>query len=256
MKSLTLLFSVALLTIGCSHEQATSPKKEAKLLFEEYYTYDPSGSSSPDGFIQSYKLTYKYDQGKLIQVEAQDYNPSSHAYEASYLLEQYNYNNDGKLNEQIKFAGAVRWVYEYDYSSPQTKVTRYESLNGNFKLTDWWTIARTPSSLAIKYYQGNNELYAETAADLDEKGNVVRLSETPSLPVGKIYYTYDSSPNPYKFPELSGDYLNTEKYQSENNVIEVTNDSNTKSTRSISYNTNGYPISIITATSKKVLVYQ
>jgi len=55
-------------------------------------------------------------------------------------------------------------------------------------------------------------LYAEVAGEPDAKGNVIRLSETPSLPVGKIYCTYDSAPNPYKFPELSGDYLNTEKY--------------------------------------------
>jgi len=254
MKSLTLFFSVLLLAFGCAHEEATS-KKETKLLFEEYYFYDPA-SPSPGGFVPSYKLAYQYDQGKLIQVDAQDYNPLSHAYESSYLFEEYSYNNDGKLSEQVKFVGAVRWVYEYDYSSTQTKVTRYESINGSFNLSDWWTIERTPSSLAIKYYQGNNELYAEVEGELDAKGNVIRLSETPSLYVGKIYYTYDSSPNPYKFPELSGDYLNTEKYQSQNNVIEVTNDSNTKSTRSITYNTNGYPVSIVTSTTKRILTYQ
>jgi len=244
------------LTFGCSHEEVTSSKKDAKLLFEEYYSYDPANSSLPDGFVPSYKLAYHYDQGKLIRVDAQDYNPLSHAYESSYLSEEYSYNNDGKLSEQIKFVGTLRWIYDYDYSSTQTKVTRYESVNGNFSLADWWTIERTPSSLAIKYYQGNNELYDEVTAEIDARGNVASVSTNPSLSVGKIYYTYDHSPNPYKFPELSGEYLSAGKYQSENNVIEVTNDSNIKSTRSITYNTNGYPVSIVTTTSKRVLTYQ
>jgi len=259
MKSFKLFFFAVLLTFGCSHEEVTSSKKETRLLSEEFYMYDPSHSSSPDGFVILYKLAYQYDQGKLTQVDQYDYNPLSHAYEPSYPYEEYHYNNEGKLSKQIKFVGSsgLRWIYEYDYSSILTKVTRYESLDGSSKnLSDWWTIERSSSLLAIKYYQGNNELYAEVEGELDAKGNVIRLSETPALSVGKIYYTYDSSPNPYKFPELSGDYLNTEKYQSENNVIEVTNDSNTKSSRSITYNTNGYPVSIVTTTIKRVLTYQ
>jgi len=259
MKSFKLFLVTALLAFGCSHEEVTSSKKETKLLSEVFYTYDPASSSSPDGFTALYKLVYQYDQGKLTGVDAYDFNPSSHAYEPSYPFEEYHYNNEGKLSQQIKFVGTsgLRWIYEYDYTSAQTKVTRYESSNGSSKnLSDWWTIERTPSLVSIKYYQGNNDLYAEVTAEMDAKGNVISLSENPSLPAGKIYYTYDSSPNPYKFPELSGDYLNTEKYQSANNVVEVTNDANTKSSRSITYNTNGYPVSIVTTTIKRELTYQ
>jgi len=258
MKSFKLFFSVALFALGCAHE-ATSPKKDVKLLFEEYYSYDPASSSSPDGFVPLYKLFYKYDQGRLIHVDGSDYNPVTHVYEPSYPFEDYHYNNDGKLIERIKFVGTsgLRFIYEYDYTDTQTKVTTYESADGNSKtLTDWWTVELTSSSLDVKYYQGKNELYSEVVAKIDSRGNVVSVSTNPSLSVGKIYYTYDHAPNPYKFPELSGEYLSAGKYQSENNVIEVTNDLNTKSTLSIIYNANGYPVSIVTNSSKRILTYQ
>jgi len=259
MKFFKLFFSIAILTVGCTHTEVTPTKKDLKLLFEEYYDYDVANSSSPDGFVPSYKLAYKYDQGMLTKIDEFDYNLVTHAYEQSYPFEEYHYNNEDKLVERIKFVGisGLRFIYEYDYSNTQTKVTSYESADGNSKnLTDWWTIDRTPSSLDVKYYQGNNELYDEAVAEIDAKGNVVSLGTNPSLSVGKVYYTYDDAPNPYKFPELSGDYLSAGKYQSENNVIEVTNDLNTKSTISITYNTNGYPISIVTTSTKRILNYQ
>lgn len=257
MKSFKLFLPVAILAFGCAHE-ATSPKRDLKLLSEEYYTYDPT-SLSPDGFVPSYKLAYQYDQGKLVHTDAYDYNSVSNKYEPSYPFEVYHYNNEGKLTERIKFVGTsgLRFIYEYLYTDTQTKVMTYESNDGTSKnLTDWYTIDRTPTSLDVKYYQGNNELYDEAIAEIDAKGNVVSVSTNPSLSVGKIYYTYDHAPNPYKFPELSGEYLSAGKYQSENNVIEVTNDLNTKSKLSITYNTNGYPISIVTTSSKRVLTYQ
>jgi len=251
--------SVGLLAFGCSHDEATSPKKETKLFFEEYYNYDPKNSSSADGFVPLYKLVYQYDQGKLVHTDESDYNSVNHTYEPSYPFEDYRYSNEGKLIERVRFVGTsgLRFIYDYDYTGTQTKVSTYESADGNSKhLTDWWTIERTASSLDVKYYQGNNELYNEVVADIDARGNVVSVSTNPSLSVGKIYYTYDHAPNPYKFPELSGEYLNAGKYQSENNVIEVTNDWNAKSTVSITYNSNGYPVSIVTTSSKRILTYQ
>lgn len=258
MKPFRLFFSVALLIFGCAHEAAL-PRKDARLSSEEYYTYDPANSSSPDGFVPLYKLTYQYDQGKLAHTDVSDYNTVTNKYEPSYPFEDYRYDKDGKLTERIKFIGSagVLFIYEYDYSNNQTKVTTYESANGISKnLTDWWTIDQTSTSLDIKYYQGNNELYEEVMAEIDAKGNVVSVNTNPSLSVGKIYYTYDHSPNPYKFPALSGEYLSAGKYLSENNVVEVTNDLNTKSSVSITYNTNGYPVSIVTSSSKRVLTYQ
>jgi hypothetical protein len=260
MKQIQLLFLPLLLAFGCDHENFV-PVNSLKLQSEEYFINDPTGSGSADGFVRLYKKVYHYDQGKLAGIDAYDFNSNTQTYDLGYKFEEYHYSSEGKLSQRIQFIGTsgLKWIKEYEYlNATNTKITRYESNNNDVKnLEDWWVMERTSLSLVVKYYQGSNELYAQLNYDIDEKGNVTGVTGYPALPSGKIYYEYDDSPNPYKFPELSGEYgFDSEKYLSENNVLASTNDSNNISVNNIEYNNAGYPISIITSTSKRILTYQ
>ena len=261
MKQLKLLFLPLLLTWGCAYDNTkVGEAKSMKLLSEEYFIYDANASSA-NGFVALYKKTYLYDQNKLTEVDAYDYNPNTHDYDAGYTYEEYNYADKGQLSQKVQFVGSSgsRWVEEYEYlNSTSTRVTRYESnTSGSKNSEDWWVIEKTPSSINVKYYQGNNELYAQLNYDLDSNGNVISVASDPSFPFGKIYYKHDNAPNPYKFTELSGEYgFDSEKYISENNVVEITNDSNIKSTLVVEYNDRGYPIAIKTPTSKRIFTYR
>lgn len=259
MKFSKLLFLLLVLAGGCAYDNTEiAASKSMKLLSEEYFTYD---ATSANGFVASFKKTFVYDLDKLVEVDAYDYNAATHSYEAAYPYEQYHYTSDGKLSQKVEFVGTsgLRWVEEYQYlNSTSTKVIRYESNGSGFKsLEDWWIMERTPSSLTVGYYQGNNELYAQLTYDIDSKGNVISMVGDPALPVGKVYFKYDNAPNPCKFVELGGEYgVDSGKYLSENNVVEITNDTNAKSARSIEYNDRGYPSAIITSTSKIVFTYR
>jgi hypothetical protein len=230
-----------------------------KLISEEYFIYDPENPASTGGFVGSHKTTFRYDQNKLVQTDVCDYNVQTHTYLPGYKFEEFQYDSNDKLARKIQFVGdsGLKWIHEYEYlSNESTRVTRYQSNSSDAKkLQDWWVVEKRPASFTVKYYNVSNERYAELNCEMDR--NVISEERNPPFPAGKIYYKYDNSPNPYKFPELAGAYgLDTEKYLSQNNVIEITNDSNTKSTRAIEYNKEGYPVIIIAPTYKRVLAYQ
>lgn len=258
MRLSKLLFLLLLLDVGCAYDSTkVAPAKSTKLLSEEYFTYDATATG---GYVASFKKTFLYDQDKLVEVDGQDYNAATHTYEAAYPYEQYHYTSDGKLNQKVEFVGTsgLRWVEDYEYlSSTSTKVTRYETNgSGSKSPEDWWIMERTPVSLTVGYYQGNNELYARLTYAIDSKGNAISVEGDPALSVGKIYFKYDNAPNPYKFVERSGEYgVDSGKYLSENNVVETSN-SSTTSSRIIQYNNQGYPTAIITSLSKTVFTYQ
>jgi hypothetical protein len=262
MKTLNLLFLTFLFAFSCVDENnEATVVPTTKLHSEEYFTHDAGDPGSANDFVALYKKTYYYNENKLVQIDISDFNPITHAYESSYPFEEYHYTSDGKLSQHIEFIGlsGLRWIKEYEYlTTASTRVTRYESnANGAKNLQDWWIMERTPSSLTVKYYQGNNELYAALTYAIDEHGNAISLTATPSFPLGTIYYQYDTSPNPYKFSELGGEYgFDSEKYLSENNTITITTGSSTKSARIIEYNDVGYPVAIITSTSKRTFSYQ
>jgi hypothetical protein len=240
-------------------------KVAAILTSEEYLIYDPANSASTDGFVGLYKMIYTYDRNKLVQIDEYDYDPRTNSYDQGFKYQEYHYDSKGKLSRKIQFVGTsgLNWMEEFEYLNNESiKVTRQESYNNvPISQPDWWIIEKGASSLTVKYYQLKDELYAELYHEMDEKGNVISVTREPSFPGGKIYYKYDNSPNPYKFPELGGAYgglvydVDTEKYISQNNVVEVTNDSNTKSTRMIKYNKEGYPVIITAPTFKRVLTY-
>lgn len=261
MKRLRLLSLLLVLASGCAyHDAKVDVNKTTKLLSEEYFTYDATNSSS-GGYVTLYKKAFLYDQDRLVEVDVYEYNVVTHAYETPYPYEQYHYTNDGKLSQKVQFAGTagLRWVEDYEYTSAtSTKVTRYATNgSGPKSMEDWWIMERTPSSLVVSYYQGDNELYAELTYDIDSYGNVISMVRNPSFPVGKIYFKYDTAPNPYMFKELGGEYgVDSERYLSENNVVEISNDSNTTSAFAIEYNDKGYPTSITTPSSKRVFTYR
>jgi len=261
MKQIKLFALFLFVAVSCTHDDPEIDlAKSIKLFSEEYFQLD-TGTALSDDFVPLFKKNYRYEQDRLTQTDIQEYNPNTRSYESGYTYEQYQYSNDGKLSRKIKFVGTsgIRWVEDYEYlSTTSTKVTHYETNNGDSKsLEDWWLMERTSSSLTVKYYQLNDELYAQLTYSIDANGNVISLTEDPPSTVGKVYYKYDNMPNPYQFMELTGEYgSDSERYLSANNVVEVTNDSKTKSARVIEYNAHGYPVTITTPTTKRVLTYQ
>jgi|GEM_PF-3317796 len=255
-----LLIPFLFLAFGCAYNDVkVNAVNPTRLQSEEYLTYD--ATALPAGFVASFKKTYYYEQNRLIRIDASDYNPITHSYDAGYKVEEYHYTSDGKLSQKIEFLGTTgsSWVEDYEYlDATTTKVTRYESLvNGSKSQPDWWIMEKTPTTLTVKYYQLNNELYQQMICDIDAQGNMISISGDPTFPAGKIYFKFDSAPNPYQFPELSGEYgLEAQKYLSANNLVESSNDLNLKSTRTMEYNANGYPVTITTLTSKTILTYQ
>lgn len=261
--TLDLLILVLVFFSSCEKEENLSAfSGKAKLHSEEFLIYDPASPVSVDGFVGSHKLIYTHDQNKLTQIDIYDYNPHTKSFDyPGYKMEEYNYDSKGKLIRKIYFVGGIKWIHEYEYLNNESiKVTRYEYYkDAPISQPDWWIMEKRPFSLIVKYYQGNNDLYAELNYEMDGRGNVISVMRNSSFfPAGKIYYKYDNSPNPFKFPELGGIIygFDTEKYLSQNNVIESTDDSNGKSTRTIEYNTEGYPVIIIASTYKRVLTYQ
>lgn len=229
----------------------------AWLHSEEYFMYDPT----TDGFVGSFKKIYTYDQDKLIQINGYDYDPTTNSYDPGYKYQEYHYDSKGKLARKINFVGdnGIKFIHEYEYlSDEKTKVTRQEYYNSyQVGSPDWWIMEKGPSSLTVKYYQGNNELYQELNYEMDGMGNVISVVANPPFPGGKIYYKYDDSPNPNRFPELGGEYgVDTEKYLSQNNMVGQANEPNPKSNKIIEYNKEGYPVVIISGTVKRVLNYQ
>jgi hypothetical protein len=261
MRPVNLFFFTFLCAFGCADENAEpTVVANTRLQSEEYFSRNAVDPDPISDFVALYKKTYYYNENKLVQIDLSDFNPTTHTYDSAYKLEEYHYMGDGRLSQRVEFIGpsGLKWIKEYEYpNETTTRVTRYESTNSGVKnLQDWWIMEKTPSSLTVKYYQGNNELYAQLLYTIDDTGNVISLTADPSFPLGKIYYEHDTLPNPYKFPELVGEYgFDSEKYLSENNLVTVTTDSDMKSTRMIEYNDNGYPVAIITSTSKRIFVY-
>jgi hypothetical protein len=233
-----------------------------KLHSEEFFTYDPTNAASTEGFVQSLKFMYKYQEDKLIQIDVYDYNHNTGSYDyPSYKLEEYAYGSSGELIRKVQFVGesGSKWIHEYEYLGNESiKVTRRRYFHDDpVSHPDWWIMKKSPSSLNVKYYQLNDEPYAELSCEIDGKGNVISMWSDPPLSGGKIYYIYDNSPNPNRFPELSGaSEVHLAKYLSQNNVVEGTNDSNLKTTLTIEYNKEGYPVKIVAPTYKRLLTYQ
>jgi hypothetical protein len=254
IKSFALLLFVL---VACAPEEP-EVAKAMKLATEEHFMAD---AASAEGFTPLLKKTHHYDQNKLIKTDMHEYNELTHAYEPGRPSEEYAYTNDGKLSRQVKYIGTTRRLREYEYpSATSIKVTSYRlsEYTDTKNLEDWWIIERVSSSLlTIKYYQLENELYSQLTYEIDGNGNVISLTRIPSLPVGKVYFKYDNAPNPFRFLELAGEHsFSSSEYFSTNNVVESTNDSNTKSIRKIEYSENGYPITVITSTSKSIYTYQ
>jgi hypothetical protein len=230
-----------------------------QLHTEEIFLYDPASSTSTDGFVGLLKKKYTYEQDKLVQIDLYEYNPTTNSYDPGYKYEEYHYNSKGKLAQKIKFTpNGIKWIHEYEYLSDEsTKVTQQEYYNdAPIGQPDWWIMEHGPSSLTVKYYQRNNELFLELNYEMDGKGNVISQARTPSAAVGKLYFKYDNSPNPYRFPVLGGEFgTDPEKYLSQNNVVGQADHPNPESTRIIEYNKEGYPVIIITQSSKRVLTY-
>lgn len=250
-------FLLLILVLACSQE--TVMPVMPYLQTEEYLTNDPTVAGSSGEFVRLYKKKYLYDKGKLVAIDISDYNQNLNNYDPPYRIEEFVYSSDGKLSQSTQFIGqGIKVIKEYTYpSEATTQITRYESSSCDMKiLQDWWVMEKTPSELTVKYYQLNNELYAQLNYTIDGKGNVSSLNRDPAFPTGTIYYEYDSAPNPFRFSGLAGEYgVDSERYISTNNVISILNDTNNKSTYSIEYGIGGYPISVSTSTFKKLFTY-
>lgn len=240
-------------------------ERVAKLKSEEYFIYDPANSTAMGGFVRSGKKTYTYSQDKLVQTDFYDYDLTTNSYDPGYKFEEYQYGSVGKLARKINFVGdnGIKFIHEYEYlNDGSTKITRQEYCNdAPLGQPDWWIMEKGSSSLTVKYYQLDNALYHELNYEMDGKGNVISkagMAHNPPSPVEKVYFTYDNSPNPYRFQVLGGEFgTDTEKYLSLNNVVGQASDPNPISTKIIEYNKEGYPVTIIIpASSKRVLTYQ
>ena len=256
-----LLLFFTLLGLGCGSE-VTAPQvvTPTKLYSEEYLTYDPLASNG--GFVSTFKKLYHYDRNKLVEVVVYEYDPGAHSYDLGTVLEEFHYTDDGRLSQLVHFLGTtgIKTVEEFEYINQTiTRVTRTESSeSGSINSKDSLVMERTPTSLEVRYFQLSDQQYAQLNYDIDGRGNVISVIRNPPFSVGKISYKHDDSPNPYKFLALSGEYgSDSEKYISENNVVEESNDfNNPKLVRTIEYDELGFPVTVITATSKSLFVYQ
>ncbi|HTH56843.1 MAG TPA: hypothetical protein VL728_12415 [Cyclobacteriaceae bacterium] len=244
---------ISVLVLGCSYNNVAPVKPvtaDKRITTEEYLVRDYSDPSA-ELFEKSFRREFTYEQNRLSQIISYDYNPILHNYTDGYKSDEFRYDSDGKLSQWVQFLGGngLQRITEYDYSiaGKTTLTNSFVPSAGNKILEDLWIVTQTTSSLNVKYYQGDNQLYAELTCDIDAAGNITALMRSPSLPVGKVYYKYDNSPNPYYFPGLIGDLFSVNTYYSMNNYTEVTSDASTHAAR-IS------PMTLITIRQKSGLI--
>jgi len=144
--------------------------------------------------------------------------------------------------------------YEYDNNRELVKVTEYET-NGVIKTPpEYRVIERTSGTIQIKYYDQNNNQYANLDATLDSNGNIIKL-KTSSLP-NIIDFKYDDKPNPEYLTDLSAEYPFIQQFLSRNNVVSQSNANNGVDIINIEYDTDGYPTVSSNSYLKKIYTYQ
>lgn len=252
---------LSLLVLGCSYNNVApiTPVSNTKRITTEEYLVRDYADPSANLYEKSFKREFIYDQNKVSMIRSYNYNPVLHNYTDGYKSDEFHYDSNGKLSQWIQFFGdgSSQRITAYDHSTEgQTTVTNYFlPTAGNKTLEDWRIVTQSPSNLNIKYYQGDNQLYAELTCDIDAAGNIIGVLRSPALPVGKVYYRYDHSPNPYYFPELGADALSVNIYSSVNNYNLVTSDATTHATVDITYDSDNYPREFKADSYKKVLTY-
>ena len=228
--------------------------KVKQLASIEYFNFNSAD------FVPVYKALFTYQGNKLTQIDLLDYNSATHSYtESSYLFRKYEYDNTGLLTKgfrAIAEGSELQWVdeYEYDNNRELVKVTEYET-NGVIKTPpEYRVIERTSGTIQIKYYDQNNNQYANLDATLDSNGNIIKL-KTSSLP-NIIDFKYDDKPNPEYLTDLSAEYPFIQQFLSRNNVVSQSNANNGVDIINIEYDTDGYPTVSSNSYLKKIYTYQ